>query len=176
MHLTLKSGFLYAGSEQEKTQLASIKSHGILGPCKLILSPDGRTMLHTDIETVPAAQSGDAFFHRYLLCRGQDTVATGIPQYAQGEDPAVYGWPMCRAPKVDKVRLTSIWGEYELFLHSCKDYEVRAQTDSLLAIISHKGLFDGWQLEVYHDVDFYFLCGLFVFCGYMDQENDFIVV
>ena len=38
---------------------------------------------------------------------------TGRPGYAEGEDPLVTGWPICRLPRVDhgKTTLTSYTGQ-----------------------------------------------------------------
>lgn len=115
--------------------------------------------------------------HRYELCApsGQ-LVALGLPGYADGEDPAVYGRPVNRMPRAQHIRVQLGARRCLLCQQDCCHYRLRAQDGQTLLTISHRGLAGGWDLSCREPFPPAVLCGLLVFCLYLDRENEFIAV
>ena len=42
--------------------------------------------------------------------------------------------------------------------------------------IIHRGMSGGWKLDVSQPLSPSLLCGLFIFCRYLEKENEFVVV
>lgn len=43
-------------------------------------------------------------------------------------------------------------------------------------IIMRRGLCGGWLIDAFDDFSPEILCGIFVFCRYVEQENEFLIV
>lgn len=58
--------------------------------------------------------------------------------------------------------------EYLLTMHNSQNYSLINAHNSEVLRIMHKGIAGGWAVED--------ICGIFIFCRYIEQENEFLVV
>ena len=175
MNYIMKSSCLC--SEQYGETLAKIKST-FSGPLKLIRLSETNTEYHTDIRTLdaPAQRSGDVRFREYFFGNQENTMMTGQPGYAEGEDPLTAGWPVCRLPRVDHAQIRIGQNEYHLTMHNSQDYTLKDKNGYVILQIIHRGLIGGWLFYDDHGFAPEILCGLFAFCRYIEQENEFLLV
>lgn len=176
MNYTMKSGILY---EEETSQaLATIKSV-LMGSTKKIYADNSESSLSTDIRGMDAGQehSGDVRFKEYVLTdQDQNILALAHPGYADGDDPTVTGWPICRMPRTDHAQILIGDREYLLTMHNSQNYSLKDMHGAEVLKIIHRGISGGWRLEGNHDFTPVLLCGLFTFCRYIEQENEFLIV
>lgn len=176
MRYTIKAGVLYG--EQPQQALAKIKST-FMGPVKKILREKDETVLKTDIrcKDIELEHRGDVRRREYILVNClNEIIASAHPGYADGDDPAVVGWPVCRLPKVDHAKLMIEEDDYLLTMHNSQNYALRDAGGYEILRIMHKGLSGGWSLEDDHGFAPEILCGLFTFCRYIEKENEFLIV
>ena len=98
MKYTIKAGVLYKNESQ--LALVRIKS-ALLGPQRKILSIAAELLLTADARyhDESKASSGDVRNRVYLLRDNENQlVGSACPGYADGDDPNVVGWPICRMP------------------------------------------------------------------------------
>lgn len=176
MRYTMKSGVLFSDHPYQK--VARIKGE-IIGNEKRIFRCDEQPILTTAISYIDEQKkhSGDVRDKKYIMqnCR-DEIVASANPYYAPEDDPSVMGWPICRAPRVDHARIVIGDAEYLLTMHNSQNYSLRDSQSSEILRVLHRGLPGGWILEDEHGFAPEILCGLFAFCRYIEQENEFIVV
>ena len=176
MRYTVKSGVLY--EEQSCQTLAKIKS-SLTGPVKKIFRNSDEPVLKTDIRHLNTEKydSGDVRCREYILINREDEmIAAARPGYAEGNDPAVTGWPICRMPKVDHAQIT-IKGEiYYLTMHNSQNYALKDSKGHEILRIMHKGITGGWSVEDDQGFTPEILWGLFIFCRYIQQENEFLIL
>ena len=176
MRYTLNAGTLY--SEPSSGPLAKIKS-SLLGPVKKIYLQDDEPVLKSDICNLKDTDKpqGDVRNRLYILIdRENHRVAEAHPGYAEGEDPEVAGWPICRLPRVDHAQVLIQGIVYTLTMHNSQNYSLRDEKNCEILRIMHRGICGGWVLEEHHGLEPEILCGLFAFCRYIEQENEFLVV
>ena len=173
MNYIMRSGCL--SKEQSSEVMAKIKST-ITGPVKKILLSDAE--YHTDIRRLnpPPKRSGDVRFREYIFADQKDTRMTGRPGYADGEDPLVTGWPVCRLPRVDHARIMIGNEEYVLTMHNPRNYSMKDRNGCVVLQLLHRGLSGGWQMRDDRGFAIELLCGIFAFCRYLEQENEFLIV
>ena len=124
MKYTIKAGTLYKNESQ--LALARIKS-ALLGPQREILSIAGELLLTADARYLDEskASSGDVRNREYLLTDNENhLVGSARPGYAEGDDPGVVGWPICRMPRVDHANIVVNGEEYLLTMHNCQNYSL----------------------------------------------------
>lgn len=167
MNYIMKSGQLC--SERSGESLAKIIS-SFSGPARRIRLSEADREYYTDI------RRPDARSREYLFGDLRNTVMTGSPGYAEGEDPLAAGWPICRLPRVDHAQIRIGGDEYHLEMHDSRNYSLRDKTGYVLLQIMHRGLSGGWLLYDDHGFAPEILCGLFAFCRYIEQENEFLIV
>ena len=177
MQYQMKSGVLYDPAGQQP--LARIK--GVFcGPEKEIQTTDGsNTLFYTGIRQTEAPDPcPDSLPYReYVMYSGQGTVyVIAHPDYAEGEDPASASWPLCRMPRVDHAVLSYGGNAYTLVMENEQNYVLLDATQAHIVQILHRGISGGWNIEAPDGFPAVFLCGLFVFCRYIEKENEFIVV
>lgn len=174
MKYTMKAGTLYS----QNHTLAYIK--GILtGPEKKIFSADGALLLQTTIQNLdaPAEKRGDVHFRKYILSDiNGNSYAVASPEYADGDDPAAIGWPICRMPKVDHAKILIQENEYLLIMQNSQNYHLQKSTGENAIQIFHRSLTGGWNIEAADEITPEIICGIFIFCRYIEQENEFLVV
>ncbi len=176
MRYLMKSGVL--SNPKSGTAHAKVKN-SFLGATKTIILPEDETTYLTDIDITdaPSGKSGDVRYRTYTL---KDTDGTlfmeAHPGYAKDDAPDIVGWPICRAPKVDHAAIVLDGAEYQLLMHNSQNYSMLDSDGKALVQIMHKGISGGWTIETNLDISAWTLCGLFIFCRYIEQENEFIVV
>lgn len=175
MNYIMKSGCLC--NEQSGETLAKNNST-FSGPLKRILLSETNTEYHTDIRKLdaPAQRSGDVRFREYFFGNPGNTMMTGQPGYAEGEDPLPAGWPVCRLPRVDHAQIRIGGNEYHLAMHNSQNYTLQDENGYVILRIIHRGLIGGWLFHDDHGFAPEILCGLFAFCRYIEQENEFLIV
>lgn len=174
MQYTMRLGAL----SENGAQFAQIKNT-FSGPRKTISLPDGSTQYQTDITLLdpPAEKSGDVRYRVYTLKNSSgDVLMEAHPGYAKGDDPDVVCWPICRVPKVDHAEIRISGSAYQLVMHNSQNYSLQDKNGSDVLQIMHKGLSGGWTMDTAESFTAQVLCGLFIFCRYIEQENEFIVV
>lgn len=172
MNYIMKSGCL--SREQSGEVLAKIKNT-VTGSVRKIALPD--SAYHTEIRSLnPPERSSDMRFREYILADRGKTRMTGRPGYADGEDPLVTGWPVCRLPRVDHARIMIGNEEYVLTMHNPRNYSMKDRNGCVILQLLHRGLSGGWQMRDDRGFAIELLCGIFAFCRYIEQENEFLIV
>ena len=175
MQYTIKSGVLY---NEAQTALAKIKS-ALPGPQRKIFSITNETLLTADIRYLDEskASSGDVRNREYILTGSENRLlGSARPGYADGDDTDVVGWPICRVPRVDHAHVSVGETEYVLTRHNSQNYSLMDTNDSEVLCIMHKGIAGGWMVESNCGFAPEIICGIFTFCRYIEQENEFLIV
>ena len=121
--------------------------------------------------------SGDARRHEYVLTDDHDrVVAVAHPGYAEGEAPDAAGWPLDRMPLVDHADAMIGGRPFDLVMHSSQYYTLNDKDGNEVTRVLHKGLSGGWTIDDSASFPPEVLCGLFVFCRYIEEENEFLTV
>lgn len=176
MQYTIKSGVLY--QEPSHHPLAKMK-RALAGPTQKIYPCEGELILKTEIRypDTEKAHTGDVRNKEYVLTDGGgNVVASARPGYAQGDDPDVVGWPLCRLPRVDHAKVSMDGTENTLTMHSSQRYTVRNADGVEILRITHRGMEGGWAIEDEYPFPPEIICGMFAFCRYIEQENEFLNV
>ena len=176
MVYTMKSGILY--QDPNHNVLAKVKS-SLTDSVKKIFVPEGEMVLETKIRTLDPehAHCGDVRWKEYVLEDQEgNIIAEGLPEYAAGDDPDMTGWPICRMPRVDHAKVVIGGGEYTLCMENEQNYIVLDDSNTEVIRIVHKGITGGWKIENGRDFSPEVLCGVFIFCRYIEQENEFMMV
>ena len=71
-------------------------------------------------------------------------------------------------PRVDHANIVVNGEEYLLTMHNSQNYSLLNTCNSEVLRIMHKGIAGGWIVED--------ICGIFIFCRYIEQENEFLIV
>lgn len=174
MRYIIKSGILF---ENEK-KLAQIKST-FLGSKKTISLSDDSILYETDIDMldIPAENNGKIFGRIYTLKTGNGKLLMeAYPDYAEGYDPSIVGWPICRVPKIDHAGVLIEGISYLLVMYNSQNYSLQNKKGKSVLKIMHNGISGGWIVETDERFTIQILCALFVFCRYVEQENEFIIV
>lgn len=173
MEYVIKGGCLYPpGQAGAAAPLARIKNT-LCGGEQLILNADGAPALRAVIERGPEGPRGK----RYRLLRPDGTAPLqGCPGYAAGEDPARDGWPVSHLPRTDHADLLLEGEPCVLEMLNSQNYELRNTRGDVLVQVLHRGLLGGWDLRCQVHLPPELLCGLLVFCLYLDRENEFLTV
>ena len=176
MQYTMKAGVLYQGDSQ--IALAKIKSV-LIGSQKKIYKVTGELLSETSIRYLDEskASAGDVRNQEYILTDSEGRLlGCARPGYADGDSPEEMGWPICRMPKVDHASITAKDADYSLIMDNSRSYSLRNGAGQELLRIVHKGIAGGWNLEDRQGFPPEVLCGIFSFCRYLEQENEFLIV
>ncbi len=176
MKYTIKAGVLYKNEPQ--LALARIKS-ALLGSQKKILSVADDLLLTADIRYLDEekASSGDVRNREYILTDSENRLlGSAHPGYADGDDPYVVGWPIYRMPRVDYANIVVNGEEYLLTMHNSQNYSLINNANSEVLRIMHNGISRGWIVEDTCGFLPEIICGIFIFCRYIEQENEFLIV
>lgn len=175
MRYVMKSGTLYRESERALGKIKGVFS----GSEKNVFLPDGSLALKTLIRELDAPQERRANVRSHtfvMLDAGGAELAIARPDYAEGDDPEIVGWPISRMPRVDHAAVTLGDRAYTLIMQNSQNYMLRDAHGHTALQIMHRGLMGGWNLDADGDFSPAVLCGLFAFCRYMEQENELLVV
>ena len=173
MKYVMKTGVLFRGER------LFARLRGALGtPEKRIYRGDGTLALRVGIRSPASPQeAADVRRKQYVIWdSGGAECAVASPGYAPGEAPEQAGWPVCRLPRVDHAQLTYRGGAYCLTMRSSQCYCLTGPSGQTVVEILHRGLAGGWDIEAEPDLPPELVCGIFVLCKYLEQENEFPVV
>ena len=169
MEYRMKAGVLYR--EQAAEPLAQIRS-SLSSRDKQIFAPDGTLLLRTEVRSsgegrpLPGRRE-----YRMLLPDGR-LYAAASPQYAGGADPGAAERPVCGMPRADHAVLTREGCRYTLWMQNEQNYLLQDAQRQTAAQVLHRGLAGGWKIAAQEDLPAGFLCGLFVFCRYLERESE----
>ena len=127
----------------------------------------------------PAHQALSAVYQNreyFLFDNKKHLVGSAFPGYADGNDPDVVGWPICRMQKVDHANVSIDEKKYILTMHNSQNYFLVDTNDSEALHIMHKGISGGWMVESNCGFTPEIICGIFTFCRYIEEENEFLIV
>lgn len=174
MKYVMKAGTLYFND------MVSARIKGVfIAAKKNIYSPNGKMLMYTDIASleVPPSKTSNVHSRQYILFDSYgNKCAVASPCYAEEDDPAVVGWPLCRMPRVNHAKVVINEEEHLLIMQNGQNYSLSEKLGKPAVQISHRGLGGGWDIEATKDFTSEMICGIFVFCKYIEQENDFWVV
>ncbi len=174
MHYIMIAGSLY---DKQKNKVFVHAKGRFIGPEKKILSADGVLLLQSDIRRTNTSdnKTSDIRYTEYILQDGEgNKCAIAKPSYAAGEDPAEVGWPINRMPKVDHAQVMMDGQEYGLVMQNSQNYALADHTGNIVIRILHRGLMGGWNIEANDRFSPEIVCGIFMFCRYIEQENEFM--
>ena len=148
------------------------------GSEKKIYSANDSILMYTDIANleVPPNEAGNVRYRQYILFDSSgNKCAVANPDYAKGDAPTV-AWPLCRMPRVDHAKIVYDKNEYLLVMQNDQNYLLSDKYGKTIIQIFHRGLAGGWDIKVMNDFSPEIICGIFVFCKYIEQENEFSIV
>lgn len=175
MQFLMKSGTLYGSEGSILCTLQKILFHME----KKVYSSDGTLALEISMERTggPPEKQGDVRFHRYVMKEpdGQQ-IAVANPGYCPGEDPDIALWPVCRMPRADRACLQLRDRDYTLTMLNSQNYILKDTEGQTVLQIVHRGIIGGWIIDTDLPERPEVFCGLFVFCRYLEQENELMIV
>lgn len=169
----MKAGVLFTGEKM----LARITGEAA-GAERRIVSPGGELLLRTRIRCLPAPPERSACvqYRRYLLLDAQGAAcAEARPDYAADFDPETQGWPVCRMPRIDRAALRTGGQQYLLVMHNSQNYALMDSGKTAVQVV-HRGVTGGWDIDAPAAFSPALICGLFVFCRYLERENEWCIV
>ena len=173
MKYIMKAGTLYFNN------IVSARIEGsFTGSEKKIYSANGSLIMHTDVANleVPPNETVNVCYRQYILFDSSgNKCAVANPDYAKGDAPTVV-WPLCRMPRVDHAKIVYDKNEYLLVMQNNQNYLLSDKSGKSVMQIFHRGTVGGWNIEAMDDFAPEIICGIFVFCKYIEQENEFLVV
>lgn len=176
MQYQLKAGTLY--QKESQLALAKMKSR-LLGPQTKIYSISGELLLTADIRDLDESKagSGDVRCREYILTdRHHHIIGAARPGYADGENPDVAGWPICRMPRVDHAHVRMSPNEYVLTMSDSRHFSLRDIRNEEALRMTHRDMIGEWIVDNRCGFAPETICGFVMFCRYMAQENEFPVV
>ena len=176
MNYILKWGILY--EENYEKDLAKIKSV-LIGTEKNIYLQGNEWVAKTKIRNLNQniENNGDVRLREYvMLDNDEHVIILGHPDYAKGENPDEAGWPAVRVPRVDHAEIHIDKEKYILEMHNSQNYSLKNCKGEIILQIMHKGICGGWNLVTEHNFKPEIICGLFVFCRYIEQENELLII
>ena len=173
MKYIMKAGTLYFNN------IVSARIEGsFTGSEKKIYSANGSLIMHTDVANleVPPNETVNVCYRQYILFDSSgNKCAVANPDYAKGDAPTVV-WPLCRMPRVDHAKVVFDKNEYLLVMQNNQNYLLSDKSRKSIIQIFHRGIVGGWNIEAMDDFAPEIICGIFVFCKYIEQENEFSIV
>ena len=165
MKYLIKAGKLYQiDNERPSAKLAYLKMP-YYPTKKTILSPDGRIKLYADIKTGEGVKRSQEQI--YVLSDPlNQTILSGSPVSSK-RSPLQNGIP------VNQIRFTMEHKIYDLFMKSNEEYCIMDENSWVTARLLHNSK-GGWSVEAELVFSPFILMGLFIFCRYLDKDNEFI--
>lgn len=173
MNYCMKSGVLY--SAEDHTVKARIKS-AFSNPDSLISLPGSEgTYKATVFSSLP--QSEDVRNYTYVMTDPLDhTLLKASPDYAPGALDTAAPAPLHRIPRVDHAAVSMNGESFELKMHDSTHYSLQNALAHPVMELNHRGVTGGWNITAENTLSPAILCGLYIFCRYIEQENEFYVV
>lgn len=178
MNLVLKSGTLYR-TDNKATGPALANIHNrIFGLEKQIIA--GEKQFLTQIRTeIPTGERIPGVCPRQYLLKNSDgqILLSGVPRYADENDPSITGKFIYRMPRVNSAELMFQNRSGLLRMINSQNYHLTDPSGNVILTLMHRGIFSGgWNLDAAEELCPEFLCGIFIFCRYMEQENELPIV
>lgn len=174
MKYKMKAGVLY----QEDTIQGRVEG-GLCTRNRSIFSPEGQVLFHAEIrEREYVTERGEKIKgHRYVMDTpdGQ-CYASAQPDYTPWEMAETGKLPANRIPKIDYAWLNLQDQKYVLIMGNSCTYRLLMMSGKKMVQINHCGIGGGWVVETWKDFPPAFLCGLFVFCRYLERENELLLI
>lgn len=168
MKYVMKAGMLYT----EGKMSAQIKGT-FNGPEKKIYLADGTLVLRTEIRYLEAVQGMEREFRcrQYLMldADGKECVL------AKPDDTWEANEKNAGCP-VDHAQFLFQNKEYILLMKSSQSYTLTEKNGNAVVEILHRGLTGGWNIEAEDSLAPELICGIFIFCRYMEQESEYFAV
>ncbi len=161
MKYAMKGGALYRG-EALTARIRGTAS----GPEKSIFSPDGQLLLRTTLR-ISDSSGEDARLRQYVLLDADGReAALGTPDYIKDGQSADRG-----LPAADRAWVAIGEEKYRLTMKNSQNYLLESQAGEAVVQVLHRGLAGGWDIDADDELGPGILCGIFVFCRYLEQEN-----
>lgn len=176
MNYIMKLGVLY--KENFEKDIAKIRS-AIIGTEKNIYVHENEWIAKTNIRNLNPdnGNSGDVRFREYvMLDREERVIVSGHPDYAKEENPDKVGWPAVRVPRVDHAEIYIEEERYILEMHDSQNYSLMDSNGKIILQIMHKGICGGWNLVTDYNFLPEIICALFLFCRYIEKENELLII
>ncbi|MDF2886224.1 MAG: hypothetical protein K0R23_609 [Lacrimispora sp.] len=166
MKYLIKAGNLYQiDNERPSTKLACLKMP-YYPTRKTILSPDGRIKLYADIKTCEGSERSREQI--YILSDPlNQTLLSGSPVYLENLS-------LLSGPPVNHIILAMEHKVYDLFMRSSQEYCIMDENSWVTVRLEHRIKEGGWFVEADPEFSPFILMGLFIFCRYLDKENEFV--
>ena len=176
MEYHMRAGVLYNGTGDRS--LASIRTV-FHSQEKKIFGPDGKLLARTTIRQrlgLSGAENGVEKREYVLYGQQEEECAVAHPAYCDQDAPERTGWPVCHTPLADHAQLLLKGQKGLLKMCDGAHYTLCGADGRLLLQLTHRGMLGGWDLRGPEGFSAEFLCGLFVFCRYLEKENEMLYV
>ncbi|MDR2023162.1 MAG: hypothetical protein LBQ71_07925 [Hungatella sp.] len=178
MNLLLKSGTLYRmDNKASGPALANIHNH-MFGLEKQIIA--GEKQFLTQIRTeIPTGERILGVCSRQYLLKNSDgeILLSGVPKYGDENDPSIVGQFSYRMPRVNSAELVFQDRSGLLRMINSQNYRLTDPSGRVILTLLRRGIFSGgWNLDAAEELRPEFLCAIFIFCRYMEQENELPIV
>ncbi|WP_313155725.1 hypothetical protein [Lacrimispora sp.] len=178
MNLLLKSGTLYrTDNKAAGPALANIHNR-LFGLEKQIIAGEKQFLTQIRTEILTGERILGAGSRQYLLKNSDgEILLSGVPRYAEENDPSIVGQFIYRIPRVSYVELMFQNRNGLLRKINSQNYRLTDPSGKVILTLLRRGIFSGgWNLDAAEEFRPEFLCGIFIFCRYMEQENEFPIV
>lgn len=178
MNLLLKSGTLYrTDNKAAGPALANIHNR-LFGLEKQIIAGEKQFLTQIQTKTLTGERNPGAGSRQYLLKNSDgEILLSGVPRYADENDPSIVGQFIYRMPRVSSVELMFQDRSGLLRMINSQNYRLTDPSGKVILTLLRRGIFSGgWNLDAAEEFRPEFLCGIFIFCRYMEQENEFPIV
>lgn len=119
---------------------------------------------------------GGAHFRQYVIYdRNGNVYASAEPAYDVGNRPEAE-WPGFRTVGTNQAKLLIGGQEFCLIMQNSQNYYMEDGDGKTVLKVLHRGLAGGWDIESADGISPEMACGIFVFCRYLEQENEFLAV
>ncbi len=178
MNLLLKSGTLYRTENKYSGQALAIIHNRLFGLEKQIIAGEKQflTQIRTEIPT--GERICGACPKQYLLKNSDgEILLSGVPKYADEDVPSIVGQFIYRMPRVNSAELIFQDRSGLLRMINSQNYRLTDTSGKVILTLLRRGIFSGgWNLDAAEELRPEFLCGIFIFCRYMEQENELPIV
>ncbi len=178
MNLLLKSGTLYqADNKASGLALANIHNR-FFGLEKHIITGGKQFLTQIRTELPTGERICDVCSRQYLLKNSDgEILLSGVPKYADENGPFIMWKFSYRMPRVKSAELMFQDRIGLLQMINSQNYRLTDSSGKVILTLSRRGIFSrGWNLDAAEEFYPEFLCGIFIFCRYMEQENELLIV
>ena len=153
--------------------LAKIKSD-FRGQRKNIYLPDGILSLCTDIIRIANAEDGINYTQYIMYTPQGEQISSGWSRCPGCKETA--SDVLSNTSKVNHIFVVMNNVDYVLNRVSRQLYELCDDYGKVIMKIKHRGIQGGWYIETFSPFKPDIICGIFCFCRYLEQENEFMII